>query len=253
MPKNGEKEKSMKKRVVLGFVSAALAAVMCLGFAGCGGSNAESVKGKEVTEKQWNAAIEFFLKTDAKYTISYSRERTSEMKFEYLDEKLSGSTTVVKNNAKEYVKQADKIKISGDMKKIAAALDDEVETVDTVEEQYAVYKGTTYTVYTQDDDETWVTNERSGSIIPFSLVTSGVSLSYSSYEYSKDLNGYVPKDAIQDGDMYVVKFNGDGKLCAIYYNYERSTKSGNYENKYRQTLNIVIRYKEEKITLPTVG
>ena len=245
----------MKKKRLFGLLLLAPLGLL----AGCGGSKAESIKGEEVAEKQWNSAIDYFTQEDAAYTISYSEERTTEYKFVYLDEKLSGSATsattleAVKNGAKEYVKETDKIEISGDMKKIAAALDDEIEEKDETNEGYAEYKSGAYTVYTQDDDDKWVTNQTSRSIIPFERVTEGLSLDFSSYEYSSDMKGYVLKKAIQNGSMYVVKFNGDGKLCAISYSYETSTKSGSYEKTTTRVLSVVIEYKADEITLPKVG
>ncbi len=249
----------MKKRVVFGLVSAALAAVMCIGFAGCGGSKAESIKGEEVTEKQWDKAFDYFTEEDAKYTISYSEEWTTEYKFVYLDEKLSGSgkdvrtIDAVKNGAKEYVKQTDTIEFSGDMKKIAAALDDEVEEKEETEETYAEFKSGAYTVYTQDDDDKWGTSQADRTIIPFERVTGGLSFDYSSYEYSSDMKGYILKGAIKNGYMYVVKFNSDGQLSAISYTLERTTKSGSYEETTTRVLSVVIEYKADEITLPTVG
>lgn len=248
----------MKRKVLLGFVSAALAAAMCVGFVGCGEVDSKSVKGEEVTEKQWNSALDYFSQDDAVYTIKYREEQIADEKCVYLDEKLSGTTTnvttidAINNGARAYVKSTQKTEISGDMKKIAAAYDTEVEIVDETEEAYAEFGEDSYTVYTLDDDDQWVTNERSSSIIPFNKLIAGISLSYSSYEYSADLKGYVLKDALKLGTIFVVKFNGDGKLSAIYYDYERSTKSGNLERKSGYTLNVIIEYEADEITLPTV-
>lgn len=251
----------MKRKVLLGIAAAALAAVMCVGFSACG-ENAEGVRGEEVTEKQWNSALAYFTEEEAVYKIECSEEQVEERKFEYIDEILSGSATciqtveAVKNGEKEHVKQTRKIEFSGDYKKIAAALDQEIEAVDEEEEMYAEKKDDAITVYSKDDNEKWTTSKGYSSIaygkIREVLSNMSISLSYSSYEYSNDLKGYVLKDSQKRDSVYVLKFNGDGKLCAIYFEYETVTKSGNREHTMKDVFNVVISYKAENITLPTV-
>ncbi len=251
----------MKKKVLFGITAAALAAVMCVGFSACGG-NAESVRGEEVTEKQWNSALDYFTEEDAVYKIECREEQVEERKFEYIDEILSGGATcvqtieAVKNGTKEYVKQTKKLDFSGDYKKIAAALDQEIEETDEEDETYAESKDGVITVYSKDDNEKWTTNKGYSSIaygkIREVLSNMSISLSYSSYEYSNDLMGYILKDSQKRDSVYVLKFNGDGKLCAIYFEYETVTKSGNREHTMKDMFDVVISYKAENITLPTV-
>lgn len=251
----------MKGKATVCIVTAAMAAAMCVGFVGCGAS-AESVKGEEVTEKQWNSALEYFTDTEAIYTIECTEEHTEERKCEYIDEILSGSVNgtqtvkVIKNGAKEYVKENRKIEMKGDYKKIAAALDQEIKTVDETEEEYAEHTETGYTVYYKNDDDKWAKRQSYSSIaygkISEVLSNMGISLSYSSYEYSTNLKGYILKNSVRNDAVYIVKFNGDGKLSAIYFEYETNTKSSNREHGKKDVFNVLINYKGEKVNLPTV-
>lgn len=249
----------MKRRVLFGFVSAALVVTMCAAIVGCGGVDAESFKGEEVTEKQWNAALAYFSDEEAVYTIHFSMEETSEEKCVYLDEELSGGTKTVrtieavKNEGREYIKTTWKTELSGDMKKIAAAVDDEVKVVDEESERYATRKDGSYTVYMLNDDDEWITIDTTNSIIPIREFVTEIPLSYDSYEYSSVSKGYVLKNALKVGTMYVVKFNKDGQLSAIHFNYEMSVVSGNLEKKSGHKIDIMIEYKADDIELPKVS
>ncbi len=247
------------KKAVLGLVTAAMAVVMCVGLVGCGGS-AAGIAGKEVTEKQWNSALNYLSKEDSAYSIRCNIKGMTQTSCIYLDEKLSGGQTqtmemeMSKNGALEHFKGTHKLELSGDMKKIAAAMDTEVTPVNETEESFAQLVENTYIIYTQDDDDKWVTSQRSSSLISDSLeeFTSSLPLSFSSYEYSAALKGYIIKDSLKRNVPYVVKFNGDGQLCAIYYAAEETSKTDICTTTTQAEISIVIDYGEKKITLPTV-
>lgn len=253
------RDKGMKKRIIYGVASAALTAVMCVAAAGCG---AASIKGSKVSKKEWDDALDYFDEDDAVYTITCNAVETEEAKCEYLDEILSGSHAetfqikAIKNEAKEYIKTTEKTKLSGDMKKIAAAMDKEIVEYDETTERYAEYSDGKYTTYSWGggEDGKWQTGT-SNYFINLRDVTWEIyfDYDYNQYEYSPSLKGYIPKNALEEEEMYVVKFNGKGQLIGIYYDYMYSEGSGNKINKTSVVMSVDIKYSAKKITLPAVG
>ncbi len=254
----------MRKNFVLGFTSIALAAGMCVGLAGCGGVDAEGVNGVEVTEKEWNAALSYFEEEDAVYTIEYENFTSEDLECVYLDESLSGGYTntmyykAVKNAEKEYLKKAEKAELSGDSKKIMKALDIERKEADEEEETYAERTEKAYAIYSQNDDGEWEKKSSNYSLMEFaiSMLTSDISFSYKAYEYSAEMKGYILKDALKmaafENALYVLKFNDDGKLSAIYFESEKTSKTSGWSRTTTTRLNIVFAYEADDIEIPNV-
>lgn len=223
----------MKHKLLFGFATAAMAAVMCVGFAACGGGpNAKSVKGEEITEEQWGKFTDYFEKEDAKYTIETSVETKSD--------DGSGTTlmTFTQDGAKSYYKVEVNGKV-GDKK------------VDDVSEVYVEKKDGAYVVYEKGEDGKWTSEEEGYSPVDYMSTLGPISemastlLSYSAFEYSADQKGYVLKNAPEGTTSPVLKFDKDGRLVAIYYSYE--VEQGSME------FNLVVDYDAKGITLPTVG
>lgn len=223
----------MKHKLLFGFATAAMAAVMCVGFAACGGGpNAKSVKGEEITEEQWNSFTDVFEKEDAKYTIETS------VKTETDDASGSTTLTLIQNGAKSYYKLEASGKSAGDK-------------VEHTEESYVEYKDGKYTVYTKGEDGKWTSEEENYSPYDYTDTLGPLTgmmtqlVSYAAFEYSADQKGYVLKNLPEGATSPVLKFDKDGRLVAIYYAYD--TEQGSME------LNLVIDYDAKDITLPTVG
>lgn len=250
----------MKHKLLFGFATAAMAAVMCVGFAACGGGpNAKSVKGVEVTEEQWDKAFDYLTADDSVFTIEYKEERNSKSKGELLGVDMSGTYTrtatisAVKNGAKEYVKMTDAEKYKGKIVDTMEAAGQPTETNEE-EERYSEYKDGAYTVYTKGDDGKWSTSTGVSGVVPLLEIASELdSLSYSAYEYSADQKGYVLKGSTEEDHPVVVKFNKDGQLVAIYCGYSEKHDEGGISGSVKYALNIVIDYDAKDVNLPSVG
>ena len=254
----------MKNKTMMGLVAVGVSILFCLGTAGCGDTDAEGVRGEVVTEKQWNAALECFEKDDAVYTIEYDYLYEEEVECVYVDEKLSGTLTdrehfqARKNAEREYLKKTEKSEFKGDSKKILKALNVEREEVDETEEVYAELIGKVYTFYRQNDDDKWVKETQDSSLIGMAIAVKmqNIPLTYSSYEYSSEMKGYILKDALEKsalgGDIYILKFNDDGQLSAMYFESETVSKTSGWSRKLNLELNIVIEYEADDIEMPQV-
>ncbi len=246
----------MKRKVLLGIAATALAAVMCVGFSGCGGVNAESVRSEKVTETQWNSALAYFKEDNAVYTVSFIEQETVEAYAKIFGEELFGKATeiisvkAIKNGATEYLKRDEKSQVDNDCKKILEAMNIKYEEYDRTNETYSSYRNGKYTVYRQDNDGKWGTYTASSSIMP--NLTSLMQGTYNEYEYSEDLKGYVPKYRNSYDPYYILKFNSEGKLSAIYSDSKSTKLLDRYEYKASSILNLVIEYQAKNITLPTV-
>ena len=222
----------MKHKLLFGFATAAMAAVMCVGFAACGGVDAKGVKGEEVTAEKWEAALDALDAEDAKYTIEATTKMTAD------GYSAEGTATLVVNGAKVYYKSESTEEVEG-----------EKET--DVYEAYTEYKDGKYTVYKKDDDGKWTSEESPFGGVSYSYIL-GVAFSgipkYDDYKYSADDKGYVLKEVAEGESSPVVKFDKDGKLVAIYFNGKQDIGI-----EVDMELNAVIDYSAKDITLPTVG
>lgn len=221
----------MKHKLLFGFATAAMAAVMCVGFAACGGVDAKSVKGEEVTAEQWEKALKALGAEDAKYTIEATNKMTAD------GYSAEGTSTLVVNGAKVYMKSESTEEVEG-------------EKESDVYEAYTEYKDGKYTVYEKDDDGKWTSEESSYGGVDYTYIL-GTAFSgfpeYDDYKYSADDKGYVLKEVAEGESSPVVKFDKDGKLVAIYFNGKRDI---GFE--VEMEFNAVIEYSADEITLPTV-
>lgn len=270
----------MKGKRILGIATAALAAVMCVGLVGCGGSgvDAKSVKGSPVTKEQFGNAFTTLLASE-NLTAEYSMVGTTDtdLDFSYAGgKKASGSYTresnglLVRNGGKERSTYTDKVDFSGEMKFIAKYMGYSVEETEEKdeEEQEEYYDKESGNRYTKNLDDEWETNPAYSSLVESQL--SGLqyilpSMTFEDYEYDEKETGYVLKHIDEYNDEensleLVIKFNQDGKLAAIYMKRTRTDYSVNREGypvalteTTEQVINVVITYGDaETITLPTV-
>lgn len=248
----------MKHKLLFGFIAAAMAAVMCVGFAACGGVNAKGVKGERVDAETWTKAFENLTKKDAVFTIevsSVTRESEKGKDGELVvDNSSENSTsyTIIKNGSKEYVHSVVErtTSESGEDASGESSLKSERKT-DT--ESYAEYTGSKYVVYRTNESGRWATFDGISGVIPFSAVLGLINGTYSAYSYSEDEQGYVLSDPGEYDYPYVVKFDKDGRLVAIYCEYSREEEENGIKTVKEIEFNLVITYEADEITLPTVG
>ena len=222
----------MKHKLLFGFATAAMAAVMCVGFAACGGVDAKSVKGEEVTAEQWEAALKALDAEDAKYTI----EATSTSKSDKGN--TESESTLVVNGAKTHYTYKSTMEVDGEKQTDEGDI-------------YVEHKDGAYVVYEKGEDGKWTSEESPFGGVSYSYIL-GVAFSgipkYDDYKYSADDKGYVLKEVAEGESSPVVKFDKDGKLVAIYFNGKQDIGI-----EVDMELNAVIDYSAKDITLPTVG
>ena len=213
----------MKKKWLYGIAAGALAAVMCVGFAACGGTNAKDVKGEEFPaekkEEMWQAA--------------------------FADENFTNFKMVAKGTEKKEDGKAIKeemiviITEKGSYTKIPASMTNDKKAYEMYIEKAEDYEY----VYVKDEDGKWVkVKEEAGKTPDLGkvLVASAI---YSfkdqaeNYEYSKEWKGYIVPDEPATSEAPVLKFKG-GKLVAIY---SKETDAGQ---------DIVFTYGKQKISFP---
>ena len=245
----------MKKKLFVGIAAATLAAAMCVSFAACGaggGGKAKGIKGYEVTEEQWNAAIEALQKDDAVFTIDYYTEVSVNASGggQKGSTKTTSTYTVIKNDGKEYVKSVDTVEYGGAM--VTEQTPKKTEEIDIM---YAEREGTgtLYTVYDDTEDGGWDKSENENSIIPLSIIFDWVeSYTYSDYKYSAEDKGYILSTTGEDEDPFVIKFDKDGRLSAVYYGHEEKVETPVSKATTTATYSVVITYTAKEITIPTV-
>ena len=255
------------KKLFVGLAATVMAAAMCASLVGCGGVDAKSVKGYEVTEEQWIAACEALEKDDAVYTIKSLEKSDVTMEVDLSQilpggKKMSGGakgteeTTYVKNGALEYVKSTTKAKLSGDYEEIMKTImgDDYEANLEEEEETYAELKDGAWTYYEKNEEGAWEKDTGYGSIMWRSY--RWYKNSYSDFEYSAEHKGYIEKDydpADEEAELLVIKFNKDAQLVAVYMeaNYDEEETGMKYTGS--SVSHYVIEYKAKDITLPTVA
>ena len=237
----------MKKRAVVAtMASLALAGVMCVGFAACGGESAKSIKGEEVTAEQWDAAFE-----NEELYQNFKLEIENETVITMGDIKVTIDATgeLLYADQKTYTTQKAKTSVKGDLPAGAGYSDG------TVESEYYVDETGETTKYIEKKDGAWAYVEQGSGMDHYTsameelefLIDQAGSLDFEDYEYSTEHNGYVEKDA-EEGDLIVIKFK-DGKLKAMYV--EQSGTEG--PASMSMTGSYVITYGGQSVTLPTVA
>lgn len=223
----------MKHKLLFGFATAAMAAVMCVGFAACGGVDAKSVKGEEVTAEQWEAALDALDAEDAKYTI----EATSTSKSDKGN--TESESTLVVNGAKTHYTYKSTMEVDGEKQTDEGDI-------------YVEHKDGAYVVYEKGEDGKWTSEEERSNHYDYTTILGvvfGGYPAYDEYKYSADDKGYVLKDVAEGESSPVIKFDKDGKLVAVYFNGKLDMEFLVLETE----VNVVIDYDAKDITLPTVG
>ena len=242
----------MKKRAVISAVAGiALAGVMCVSFAACGGggADAKSVKGEEVTKEVWDAAFDYtkFEETYANFKLEESVESVVDAMGIY-KVTSTGDTTYTFADKLTYVKGKAKTKISGDVpSEVKKLLGD-----GTVEYEYYADKDGKF--IEKKDGEWKEVNTSSSLELEYSYTTATdklmsmvyrlPSMDFEDYEFSAENKGYVAKEA-DEGEFYVLKFV-DNKLAAVYVEITFEGMTGKTE----LTYNYVMTYGGQSVTLP---
>ena len=218
----------MKKGIAV--VSAfAMAAVMCAGFAACGSdSEAKKIVSDEVTQAEWKAAFaqENFTNCKLEFTEIY------ESKSGNLSAKTTATNTMIQDGEKFYVKK-------------------EVVNKGNVNEFY-LPEGKTE-VYWIDGSSYTVTEK--GVSVKDGVGTRSIYNNipnakdkYEDFEYSKEEQGYVSKQAVSNSrDGIIYKFK-DGKLVAIFSSNTETFDVGTET----MTFEYVFTYGGQTVTLPKV-
>ena len=250
------------KKLFLGIATVAMAGIMCIGFAACGGeSGAKSIKGEEVTENQWVAALNILLDDKEKFTVNYSYTQSIDYTHKTMVHKTEWSAktteiaTLTKNGALESSIGTQEISLSGD--KIAAEqIIGKAKKTDI--EDYSEKISDKIYKYEKGKDDKWKREVTNVSVVydEFGFMISDIKNEYNAFVYSVEHKGYISKYYEEDDDLIIVyKFNG-GKLAAIY-TYAETVDLTDSAQEYELTLskseiNITIDYTAKDIILPVI-
>lgn len=246
----------MKKKAIVSTVaSIALAGVMCVGFAACGGgASAKSVKGEEIDEATWNAAFESE-EIYKNFKLDASSTTITEMKLGTEKIKTTMNSAVTYNYADQKTHGVGEVKtsVSGKLPEGAGT-----PTAGTVKTDYYLDESVTPYTCIEKVDGKWtnVTLTQDNSYkyasamntIEHGILNLLPSDAFADYVYSAEHKGYVEKDAQETDPLVVVKFK-DGKLKAVYA--EGSEELNGVKT--TTTYSFVITYGGQSVTLPTVA
>lgn len=270
------------KKLFVGIAAGVLAAAMCVSFAACGSSvDAKGIKGEEVTEEEWNAAIDAVLADDAELTIEYLSKNSNKSELTMnaggSTEKLNAKSkmeqrmTYIQKGAKQSGKGYYEISYSGDLEGMAEAMGQQagVQEGKTELEAYSevTTDGTHY--YAKDEEGEWTLDEDGDTVIEelfdeYYMLKYNVKNHYNDYTFSEEHKGYIPANYdAEDGDtLYVVKFQNK-KLTGVYIESNYTREQDMLEDvmpgtmimkvEVEASINIVISYEAKDITLPTVA
>lgn len=252
----------MKKRAIVStLASLALAGVMCVGFAACGGSDpeAKSIVGEEVTEEQWNAAFNYTSDDFKNFKIEIEEGLTEKasMGKQSSETEATRTQTVSFVNGKTYGKIVAETSISlkGDFSDAEKEYIKQQEKEGTYTVEYYVDSETSQTIAMVDGsykavDDTYKYYHfcESGDAIGVSIVSN---TNFADYVYSADQKGYVKKNA-EEGETYVIKFQ-DGKLKALYIEASEEGTEGGATMSYTEYTSYVITYGGQSVNVPTVA
>lgn len=205
------------KKVLVGFAAAALAAVMCVSFVACGGSDdmpdAEKIVSDKVTAEEWKAAFaeENFKNVEVK--ISEITERG--LKEDTGWRKLTLNYTFSCNGANALVESSQSMEtVNG------------VQRRDDGASYWVLQDG--YIVHINQKDGKWVVDDKDREGAYGLTAYIGASFVYSfgylydSCTYSEETKGYVWKD--EEGGEYILKFK-KGKIAT----WIQICEEGNYK------------------------
>lgn len=259
------------KKIFVSLILSFFTLTLLFGVAGCGSA---SIKGEEVTETQWDNALNTGFVKYQDFTIQCT---VKEVRKDTLDfranggEKVSGKLkssadiTISKHDLNEYSKIVNSTSFSGDMKFINAFINyGAKETQKDTEEIYTQkIRDDKYKIYSKNAEDEWQFEEYNYDLIFSSmddLIAWNFSPEYSDYKYDTLKNGYVLKSTNKKQDNnkieVVIKFDSERRLCAIYYKQVVSTYEVFAEPMYAEdcthsiVIDFVINYSSDKIDLP---
>lgn len=257
------------KKVFVGISAAALAAVMCVAFVGCGeGADAQSITSETVTAEQWDAAFAALEKDDAKYTIDAKSEfviTVTANQTENGEKKIVGTITTtqpgifINNGAKQFSKtESATFSVDGDFtpEEIEEYLGGDPDELANKpeEEAYAERDASgVSTIYTKDRDGKWETIHYQGHLNP--IVGNMPIPDFDGVKYDEALKGYVEKDHETGEEFYIVfKFNKSGQLAAIFIHEGdgKAEDKGDVSVLSYLEVSYVISYTAKDFSLPTV-
>lgn len=247
----------MKKKAIVSTVAGiALAGVMCVGFAACGGgASAKSVKGEEIDAATWDAAFENEeiyknFKLDASSTMITEMTAGTEK----IKATIDGTATYYYADQKTHAVNNMKTTVSGKIPEGTPG----TPVAGTVKTEYYLDESVTPYVCIDKVDGKWanvtLTEENSYkyasamNTIEYGILNLLPSEAFADYVYSAEHKGYVEKDAKETDPLVVVKFK-DGKLKAVYA--EGSEELNGVKT--TTTYSFVITYGGQSVTLPTVA
>lgn len=214
----------MKKKLLYGFASTLLAAVMCVGFVACGETNAKNVVGEEFPEEQkaelWAAA--------------FAEENFTNFKM------VAKGTEKNEDGENVPIEMTFIVTEKGSYTKIPASMTNDKSKTGMYEMYIEKVEDGSY-VYVKDEDGAWM-KEKTSSVIDYGgLIAWAMLMSFAdqaeNYEYSAEWKGYIVPDEPATNEAPVLKFKG-GKLVAIYSEEDDTNQS------------IVITYGKQKVSFP---
>lgn len=249
------------KKLFLSIITAAMTGVLCIGFAACSSSvNAKSVKGEEVTEDQWVAALGTLLDDKSTFTVEYFVKGSADYKHKTMVQttewgaKMTQRMTYTKNGTLQSAIGYKKMSLSGDK---AAAEQSMGKAAKTEVELYSATTASKIYNYEKGRDDKWTRREAYNSVIygAFGYTIDYLKNSYSAFVYSTEHKGYISKYYDDDdSSITVYKFSG-GKLVAIYTYQEDvdiDDEVQEYEIiSYKTETNATITYSAKDVILPT--
>ncbi len=190
------------KKFVLGMTLAVCTAAICVSVAACGGggsaSEAKGVESIEVTQAQWEAAIDYIDDDDSTFAIS----STSKQEMNAYGETVTMTTTITarRKDGKDYVKTT----MSG------GGYSDS-------DERYTGTEGSTKYLFSKDENGAWTKDETGSSN---SIIDTGIlpfySFRYEDFTYSAEDKGYVSDSSMMPQVLKFGEVDGEVRLIALY-------------------------------------
>ena len=255
----------MNKRACISTIAGiALAGVLCVGFAACGGSNdtAKDMKGETITKDVWDAAIQEDAFANFKLELDTSNVNAKTQASNTLTSTQTANATYIYAEQKTYVKGTNIQKHTGVPEEEKDNYKDTTENI----EYYLDESGTgEYGKCIVKEDGKWTNVElnkdnynnytSAKSAADFFINYQLPSKNFEDYKYSEEHKGYIAKDA-KEGELLVVKFK-KGKLRAIYVENTDEDTQGEGESQYTrkrtETSSYLFTFGGQKVTLPTIS
>lgn len=239
----------MKKKIIACVTSAVLFSVALSVITACGG--AKGMKGYEVTKEQWDAAFELLEEYENcdRITIDYAREMELRGTLDTSalgGKKVTGGAAFKENtkamicyDKQSFTKNTDS-KLLDDWKLIfaddLAGVSEGKKSTTLYAERTAAEKFKTYSINKEGTE--WESSESAEGVVPavYDLLEKDANtietyldlFDFNSYRYSSEDKGYVLKESeiVEEIKALVIKFNEEGLLTGIYFNYILTSLDG---------------------------